>query len=179
LAYAPIVSILLSFNAGDTLRNAKGELAFKKARNGSVGVSRLLKEARNGERRKLTVERFQVLTTAANGYPVVMDLLYGALRKKEAQVEENLGTVLVDLQGTRRPAFSASAVDNSVTTQLSFELPTSLSKPGVHRFLYDSAKEFYSILEGLSPWGFALGWDILPDDIPLVNPEAAKYFSGI
>lgn len=65
-----------------------------------------------------------------------------------------------------------------VTTRLSIQYPNGPLSEGLYQSLWNSAESFYSLLDKLPLSAFALGLDILPDDIPLAESNDEEYFSG-
>jgi len=65
-----------------------------------------------------------------------------------------------------------------VTTRLSIQYPNGPLSQGLYQSLWNSAESFYSLLDKLPLSAFALGLDILPDDIPLADSNDEEYFSG-
>jgi hypothetical protein len=69
--------------------------------------------------------------------------------------------------------------NRSVTqSTLDVRLPFSLSEKGLLRRLFDGADAIYSELDRLQDSGFAVGYDILPLDIPLFDDSFKSGFSG-
>jgi serine/threonine protein kinase len=91
----------------------------------------------------------------------------------------------VDFEGNPRspeivtpPAISTFNETQHVTTRLSINRPNSIATPGLYQLLWENCNSFYSWLGALPKPAFALGLDILPDDIPLYSPNTAEHFSG-
>jgi hypothetical protein len=61
---------------------------------------------------------------------------------------------------------------------LDVRFPFTLSEKGLLRMLFDGADAIYSELDRLQDSGFAIGYDILPDDMPLFDGSFNSAFSG-
>jgi len=75
---------------------------------------------------------------------------------------------------------SASASSGAITSKLCIKFPFNLtSGPNLCRTIFDAVDSIYELLDKLPNSGFALGFDILSNDIHLVDPLDLEIFSGI
>jgi hypothetical protein len=91
---------------------------------------------------------------------------------------ENLENMLFEADFSGTSSISMFNETDFVTTKLSIKRPTSLEDRGLYLTLWESAEPFYNLLEKLPSSAFALGLDILPNDISLADSTDAESFSG-
>jgi hypothetical protein len=162
------LELLLRFGADVSTQNNVGLTPRKLAR---VGFEKLMDGMRrwNEGELKLTPEEGEALRDALGRHSEVMELL------SEAEISSKLEIALSEATKSMGP-ITTRETDDLVTTEIIIKHPSDLGNEGLCQLLYACAEQFYEVLDRLPDSGFAIGWNILPNDIPLCESSSPEGF---
>lgn len=83
-----------------------------------------------------------------------------------------------DLDLSPRGAFTRNESQGKCISEIDIKFPFNTSMKGLFWSIYRSVEAVYLKLDKLEASGFAIGLDLLPNEIPLSNPMSIDMFSG-
>jgi hypothetical protein len=159
------LGLLLIFGADASTQNKVGLTPRELAQVGIVEPLEEMKRWSEGTL-KLTREDREALRDVLGRYSKTMDVLYDAEISSKPEIA---------LSGATGP-ITTRETDDFVTAEIIIKHPSDLGNEGLCQLLYACAERFYEVLDKLPDSGFAIGWNILPSDIPLCEPSSPVGF---
>lgn len=173
-----IIQLLLAFGADCLAKNKDGERPTDKAEYGYRVARKGLSGIANGDI-QVTPEQMTVYVTAVGRYHDISNILQKAQADKDIKTQGiEVEAVLTELEKPQKmnSTFHREAV---VETRVFAMTELNLVNSDLCKALHNSVEEFYYHLDKLPNSGFALGWDVLPPDVTLLDEGLPDKFSGI
>ena len=171
-----IVKVLLAYGANPKLQNENGDTPLHVAVKGQTPFRWNAETVSVGHRSQhaLIVSiliNFKISSIDIRNKKGMTALDIAALCEDETMLD-------IFAKNLIQPTFESADTYSTVNLNLSFTLPLTLTNLGLCKTIYESLSLFYHELDGLERSGFAIGFDYLPNDLPLASPENLVMFSG-